>query len=176
MTVITPAELKRLRSTELIAAVEDVDPEFVVQIPSSYLSYILEHCEQRPGTRVFPVTREEEGVGIAAGLALTGRRTLLVMQDNGLGNALTALTTFPAAYHVPLVMLVARRGGLNEFNPMIHVFCERVDAITDAAGLHSFSLDSRVPLDFWRPTLAKAFHLATITHRPIIVYCNLMGE
>ena len=114
-------------------------------------------------------------MGIAAGLALAGRRVLMIIQDNGLGNALTALTTFPQAYHVPLLLLVARRGGLGEYNSMIHTFSERVEEIVEAAGLRTFELDSRTPLEFWRSTLVRAYAYAQTTHRPIIVFCNLMG-
>ncbi len=169
------AGLKDLRSAEINAALDDIDPEFVLQLPSSTLSAIISHCEARRGTRTFPITREEEGVGIAAGLALAGRRVVMVVQDNGLGNALTALTTFPLAYHIPMLLLVSRRGGLGEYNSMIHAFCERVEAIAAAADLRSFTLDGRTALEFWRPTVAKAYEFASITHRPVIVFCNLMG-
>ena len=168
-------DLKHLRSAELNAAIDEIDPEFVLEIPSSTLSEILDHCGARPGSRTFPLTREEEGVGIAAGLALAGRRVLMIIQDNGLGNALTALTTFPLAYHVPLLLLVARRGGLGEYNSMIHTFSERVEEIVEAAGLRAFELDSRTPLELWRSTLVRAYAYAQTTHRPIIVFCNLMG-
>ena len=56
-----------------------------------------------------PITREEEGIGIASGLTLGGAKPLLVIQDNGIGNCLTALTTFPQPYHLPIVMLVSQR-------------------------------------------------------------------
>jgi len=100
----------------------------------------------------------------------------MIVQDNGIGNALAALTTFPQAYHVPLLMLVSRRGGLGEYNSMIHTFCERVEAITDAARLRSFSLDGTVPLDEWPRRIVDANEFARITHRPVIVYLNLMRE
>jgi sulfopyruvate decarboxylase subunit alpha len=73
-------------------------------------------------------------------------------------------------------MLVSRRGGLGEYNSMIHTFCEHVEAITDAAQLRSFSLDGTVPLDEWPRRIVDAHEFAQITHRPVIVYLNLMRE
>lgn len=169
------ADLKHLRSVELNAGIDEIKPDFVLHLPGSALSEIIAHCEALPDTRAFPVSREEEAVGIAAGLALTGRRVLTVIQDNGLGNALTALTTFPLAYHIPLLLLVSRRGGLNEYNSMIHTFSERVEAIATASGLSHFSLDGRMPLEFWRPTTVSAYAFARTTHRPVVLFCNLMG-
>jgi sulfopyruvate decarboxylase TPP-binding subunit len=166
---------KTVRSAEVSAAIDEIDPEFIIHIPSSTLTQILEHSENRSGSRYFPVAREEEGVGIATGLALAGRRVLMIIQDNGLGNSLTAFTTLPLAYHVPLLVLVSRRGGLGEYNSMIHVFCERVEAIADAAGLRHFDLDARTPIADWRPTIVKASQYSTTTHRPVFVFLNLMG-
>lgn len=168
----TPAE----RSAAVNAAIEQIDPEWIIQIPSSTLKTIIDEQAARLGARAFPATREEEAVGIASGLVLAGRRVLLIVQDNGIGNALTALTTFPQAYHLPIVMLISRRGGLGEYNSMIHTFCEHVEAISDAAQLRSFSLDGTVPLDEWSRRIVDAYEFAQITHRPVLVYINLMRE
>lgn len=172
---MTNGDLKAARSGALNGAIDEIDPEFVLHIPSSTLTDVIAHCASRAATRTFPVAREEEGIGIAAGLVLAGRRVLGIFQDNGLGNALTALTTFPHAYHVPLLLLISRRGGLGEYNSMIHYFSERAEDVAAAAGLRSFSLDSRTPLERWRPTLAQANSFAQTTHRPVIVFANLMG-
>ena len=60
---------------------------------------------------------------------------------------------------------------------MIHTFCERVEQVSEAAGLRSFSLDGSVPLDEWeRAPIVDAHEFARITHRPVIVYLNLMRE
>jgi sulfopyruvate decarboxylase alpha subunit len=144
-------------------------------LPSSTLNGVIRHLESREKPRSFPITREEEGVGIASGLALAGKKTAMVIQDNGLGNMLTALNTFPLAYHLPVFMVVSRRGGLNEYNSMIHLFCEKVDAIADAADLRYFVLNARVPLDLWASTITKAFENSQITRRPVAVFVDLMG-
>ena len=168
----TPAE----RSAAVNAAIEQIDPEWIIQIPSSTLKTIIDAQSARMGPRAFPATREEEAVGIGSGLALAGRRVMLIVQDNGIGNALTALTTFPQAYHIPLLMLVSRRGGLGEYNSMIHTFCEHVEEVSRAAQLRSFSLDGTVPLDEWTRRIVDAHEFARITHRPVLVYLNLMRE
>jgi sulfopyruvate decarboxylase TPP-binding subunit len=174
--VDTPAEVAA-RSRALVAGIEQVAPTHVLWLPSSTLRAAIEHVERRAreGAWVsFPLTREEEGIGIAAGLTLAGARPLLVVQDNGLGNALTALTTFAQPYHLPLLLLVSQRGGLNEYNSMIHTLCERVDDILAAADLRRFTLDERVPVERWATTVVAAWEHAQMTHRPVIVLCNLL--
>ncbi len=163
------------RSQALIDGLNDCAPDHVIYVPCSTMARVIDHFEGKTGILTFPVTREEEGGGIAAGLSLGGARPVLVIQDNGLGNSLTALTTFPQAYHIPILLLVARRGGLNEFNSMIHHFCEHADAIMTAAQLRFFALDGKVALADWRPTVAQAYAFAQTTHRPVALFANLMG-
>jgi sulfopyruvate decarboxylase subunit alpha len=163
------------RSAAVIAGLDAIGLDYVLHLPSSTLAGVIRHFSELDRPRSFPITREEEAVGIASGLALAGKKAALVIQDNGLGNLLTALNTFPQAYHIPLFMLVSRRGGLNEYNSMIHTFCERVEPIADAAGLRYWRLDGRVPLDLWATTVSKAFEHSQITRRPVAVFVDLMG-
>ncbi|MCA1724353.1 MAG: thiamine pyrophosphate-binding protein [Thermomicrobia bacterium] len=163
------------RSDAVIAGLAAIKPAVVPMMPSSTLKQILNWVMAQPNIRSFPVTREEEAIGIMGGLALTGTPAVLIMQDNGVGNFLTALTTFPQAYHLPCFMLIARRGGLGEYNSMIHLISERVPAILDAANIRTFLLDAMTPLDHWTRTVVKGYEFAQITHRPVAVLVNLMG-
>jgi sulfopyruvate decarboxylase TPP-binding subunit len=163
------------RSRAIIDGLEAIDPQYVLHLPSSTLNHIIDHMLARPNTTTFPIPREEEGVGILSGLELAGSRAVAIIQDNGVGNLLTALTTFPMAYHIPQFYIVSRRGGLNEYNSMIHTICDRVPAILDAANVRHFDLDGRTPIDQWTPTVVKAYEYSRITHRPVMLLSNLMG-
>lgn len=165
------------RSQALIEGIDHIAPTHVLWLPSSTLKGVIEHVERRAQDAVFasiPLTREEEGIGIAGGLVLGGAKPLLIVQDNGIGNALTALTTFSQPYHLPLMMIVSQRGGLNEYNSMIHTFTERVDEIVQAAGLRFFKLDERIPVERWATSTVAAWEHAYMTHRPVLLLCNLL--
>jgi sulfopyruvate decarboxylase subunit alpha len=162
------------RSRAIIDGLEAIAPTFVLHLPSSTLTHIIDHMLARPNTTTFPIPREEEGVGILAGLELAGRRAVAIIQDNGVGNLLTALTTFPMAYHIPQFYIVSRRGGLNEYNSMIHTLCDSVPAILDAANVRYFDLDARTPIDRWASTVEKAYDYSRTTHRPVMLLTNLM--
>lgn len=166
------------RSAAVIAGIEAVNPRWVLHLPSSTLKAIVGHFlakDGQGGFRCVPIPREEEGIGILSGLVLAGQRAVMVIQDNGIGNLLTALNTFPAPYHLPLLVVVARRGGLGEYNSMIHHISERTEAILDAAGVRWFQLDSRTPVEQWSDTIARADQFARTTHRPVFLLVNLMG-
>lgn len=166
------------RSAAVIAAVEQIDPRWVLHLPSSTLKTVVGHFLARDGQggfRCVPIPREEEGVGILSGLALTGTKAVMIIQDNGIGNLLTALNTFPQPYHLPLLVIVARRGGLGEYNSMIHHISERTEAILDAANVRYVQLDATTPIARWADTIVRADTFAHTTHRPIFVLINLMN-
>ncbi|HLZ27253.1 MAG TPA: thiamine pyrophosphate-binding protein [Chloroflexota bacterium] len=165
------------RSQAIIDGVEAIDPEFVLHLPSSTLKLVLAHFldQARPGRRVFPIPREEEGISILSGLALAGRRAVMIIQDNGIGNMLTALLTFPQPYHLPIFGIVTRRGGLGEYNSMIHTISEHSEALLDAAHVRWVQLDARTPIEDWSTSIERAHAFAVTTHRPVFVLVNLMG-
>lgn len=167
------------RSSAVIAGLEEIDPEFVLHLPSSTLKHVLDHFltgdGARPHRRVFPIPREEEGISILAGLSLARRRAVMIFQDNGFGNLLTSLLTFPQPYHLPLFGIVTRRGGPGEYNSMIHTISERTEALLDAADVRFIQLDSRTPVSEWAASIVKAHEFSITTHRPVFVLVNLMG-
>jgi sulfopyruvate decarboxylase subunit alpha len=171
------AALVEVRSRAVIDGLEAIDPDFVLHLASSTLKQVLHHfIDGEGGNRVvFAMPREEEGVVVAAGLEITGRRPVLIFQDNGIGNLLTALLTFPQAYHVPIFGIVSRRGGLGEYNSMIHTISERSEALLDAANVRWFQLDGRTPVEVWAAEIHRAWTFSRTTHRPVLVLVNLMG-
>src|SRR5512136_2731039 len=78
----------------------------VVYVPDNPLSQILGVLENRyPDMRATLATREEEALGIAAGLYFGGARPALMMQSSGLGNTLNALGSLLIAYEVPVLFI-----------------------------------------------------------------------
>lgn len=61
-----------------------------------------------------PLTREEEGVGISAGAALSGKRPAMFIQSSGIGNMINALLSLTRFYELPLALFVSRRGVYKE--------------------------------------------------------------
>ncbi|MFI6631896.1 hypothetical protein ACIBI7_23745 [Nonomuraea fuscirosea] len=119
--------------------------------------------------RVTPLSREEEAIGGLGAVAFTGRLGAVVMQDNGFGNALTALTTFTLSYHLPLLVFANTRGGLGEYNSMIHSISQPMPAVLRAVGLPVIELDRRSGPEDWHDTVREAGTHAVMTYRPVVV-------
>jgi len=122
--------------------------------------------------RVTPLSREEEAVGVIGALPLAGKLGAVVMQDNGFGNALTALTTFSLSYHLPLLIFANTRGSLGEYNSMIHSISQPVPEILRAIGLPLVELDRRSTPQDWENVVAEAGVHATMTYRPVVVLAS----
>jgi sulfopyruvate decarboxylase subunit alpha len=83
----------------LCAGVHAVGSREIVYVPDNPLSFILRVFRGAyPDVRATPATREEEAVGIAAGLYLGGARPTVMMQSSGLGNSLNAIASLLVPY------------------------------------------------------------------------------
>lgn len=160
--------LPERRRAAVVTALRGLDCDFVAYVPSNSIADIITGLE-KDGPVTFPVSREEEAVGVIGALPLAGKFGAVVMQDNGFGNALTALTTFAVAYHLPLLIVANTRGGLGEYNSMIHAISENVPALLRASGIPVFSLDRRTGPADWQGTVTEAGKHARMTHRPVVV-------
>ena len=161
------------RYEALVDGLVDWGAEAFVHVPSSHVAAVITGLEAR-GVRGLMANREEEAVGIAGGMALGGARVALVMQDNGFGNALTALTTFAQAYHLGIPIVANTRGGLGEYNAMIHTISGTVPELLRAAGIPVHRLGPAEPPALWRTTARAVAEHAVMTHRPVVLLADVM--
>jgi sulfopyruvate decarboxylase subunit alpha len=160
---------------EIIKGIEAINFDHFIFIPCSTVATIVEHFENKSTIRSYPVSREEDGIGIAAGISLGGKTPVVMIQDTGIGNSLLAITAFCQAYHVPMLILVTRRGGLGEINSSVQYFSEPLPRVLDDCGIQAFRLDYRVPVNEWSNVIVKAEKYSRDTHRPILVLFNVKG-
>lgn len=161
------------RHRAVIEAITRLDPDGIAYVPSASTAPIIKGLlsAQEDGTLplVYPVSREEEAVGLVGSYAFAGKFGVIVMQDNGFGNALTALTTFAVSYHLPLLIIANTRGGLGEYNSMIHSISAPVPELLRSTNIPVFSLDRRNPADDWAATILEAGKHSQMTYRPVVV-------
>ncbi len=116
---------------EVLGILKKAGVDTVLTLPCDRVKVLL---SMLPGRfNVVPLTREEEGVGIAAGLALAGGRPAMVFQSSGLGNMLNALASLTMFYKLPLLMLISWRGvykeGIEAQKPMGRLVPRLLDAM-----------------------------------------------
>ena len=81
------------------------------------------------------LTREEDGIGVCAGLALAGQRPAMVIQSSGLGNSLNAIMSLTRTYDLPLPIIASWRGVQDEIIPAQVPFNVAIPKILEAIGI-----------------------------------------
>ena len=161
------------RHAEVVGAIVGLAPDGVAYVPSASIAPIINGVldAQTRGDLplVYPVSREEEAIGVIGAYPFAGKFGVILMQDNGFGNALTALTTFAVSYHLPLLIVANTRGGLGEYNSMIHSISEPVPALLASTNIPVFRVDRRNTAEDWGATVREAGNHARMTFRPVVV-------
>jgi sulfopyruvate decarboxylase alpha subunit len=101
---------------EIYKALKDAGVRIVGYVPDGGHKRLIELCSADPDVRCVVLSTEEEGIGLAAGAWLGGRRSALLMQSSGVGNCVNVLGMTHEC-RLPLLVLVTMRGERGEFNP-----------------------------------------------------------
>ena len=103
-------------------------------VPDAGLKELIRLCHADSAMRAVPLTTEQDGIGLAAGAWLGGKRSALLLQSSGVGNLVNALGMVTLC-RLPLVMIVTMRGERGEFNPWQVPMGRAVPAVLEAMGV-----------------------------------------
>src|SRR5512145_623014 len=84
--------------------------DFYTGVPCSFLTPLINGVIGGTGLRYVGAASEGEAVAIAAGGWLAGRRTVVMCQNSGLGNAVNPLTSLNVPFRIPTLLVVTWRG------------------------------------------------------------------
>ena len=94
---------------DLHAVLRAAEVRHMSYVPDAGHARLIELFQADPEATVNVLTTEEEGVAIAAGAWLAGRRSVLLLQSSGVGNCINMLS-LPVIGRFPLLMFVTMRG------------------------------------------------------------------
>ncbi len=95
-----------------IELIKSFNIEFALTLPCAKIKRLI-YLAAESFTHI-PLSREEEGIGIAAGIHLAGKRSILMIQSGGIGNSLNALLSLAMVYHIPIPIIISWRGIYKE--------------------------------------------------------------
>lgn len=78
-------------------------------VPCSYLKPFINYVIGAPGLQYVGATNEGDAVAIASGAELGGRRSVVMFQNSGLGNAVNPLTSLNQIARIPVLVIVTWR-------------------------------------------------------------------
>ncbi|HXX54128.1 MAG TPA: sulfopyruvate decarboxylase subunit beta [Thermodesulfovibrionales bacterium] len=122
---------------ELITVLKRAKVDFTTSLPCEKIKGLLRLVSEE--FFHLPLTREEEGVGVSAGAALSGRRPAMFVQSSGIGNMVNALLSLTGFYELPLAVFASWRGVYRERIEAQMPMGRRLPGILKGAGI-SYSL------------------------------------
>jgi sulfopyruvate decarboxylase subunit alpha len=157
-----------LPGSSIIAEIRASRIEFVVSVPDITTSEgLLRPLSQSTAPRLIRVCKEDEGVGICAGLSYTGRRALLLIQQTGLLDSINAVRGVAVEYALPICMMV----GLLEKEPGVPPRKSKrygvriVEPILDAMGVAYREIEEGTDVAKIRPAIEDAYAQS----RPVVL-------
>ena len=86
-----------------------------IGVPDSTMKYFI--GEGLKKNKILITTREEEAIGIAAGMSMSKSNSLVFMQNAGFANSISTITSLVQLYKIPMIFLIGWRGFLKNDAP-----------------------------------------------------------
>ncbi len=106
-----------------------------VGVPDSTMKYFIDQGFKK--NKILITTREDEAIGIAVGMSLSKSHSLVFMQNAGLANSISTITSLVQLYQTPIIFLVGWRGYLQNDAPEHVKIGEIQSSILKLIGLKS---------------------------------------
>lgn len=82
-------------------------------VPCSTLEPLINFVVGDPSLRYVGAANEGDAVALASGASIAGVPSVAMMQNSGLGNAVSPLTSLNAVFEIPVLLIVTLRGDPN---------------------------------------------------------------
>ena len=86
-----------------------------IGVPDSTMKHFISQGLKKK--RILVATREDEAIGIAAGMSLSKQNSLVFMQNAGFANSISTITSLIQLYEFPIIYLIGWRGYLKSDAP-----------------------------------------------------------
>lgn len=149
-----------LSGESIIKEINASGVEFVISVPDITTSEgLLRPLAKGAGPRLIRICKEDEGVAICAGLAFTGKRGVLLIQQTGLLDSINAIRGVAVEYSLPICMMV---GLLEKEVGVMPRESKRygvriVEPILDAMGIGYHNIEEQSDVAKIRPAIEAAY-------------------
>jgi len=115
--------------------------ENFIGVPDSTLKFFIDEGIKMNKTII--ANREDEAIGIAAGMALSNSNSVVFMQNAGFANSLSTITSLIDLYQIPLIFVIGWRGFLKNDAPEHEKIGKIQPKLIKDLGLNSRILDEK---------------------------------
>lgn len=100
--------------------------DFYAGVPCSFLTPFINTVIDSDRLTYVSAANEGDAVALAAGQALAGKRAVAMMQNSGLGNAVSPLTSLNWVFRLPILLIVTWRGAAEVADEPQHELMGRI--------------------------------------------------
>ena len=141
----------------------------VVWLPDSETGYMYDAMLHSDFLTLVPVCREGESIAIAAGLAMGGKRPVVLIQSTGFFESGDSVRGLALDLKLPMVMMIGYRGYPGQGRQATDSAARFLEPILDAWGIPHYVVES----DATCARISQAQQQAVETSHPVAV---LMGK
>lgn len=99
-----------IQAGQFIGAAKNLGFDFWAGVPCSYLTPFINFTIGDTGLTYISAANEGDAVAAATGAAIGGHRAVAMMQNSGLGNAVSPLTSLNYVFRIPVLLIITLRG------------------------------------------------------------------
>lgn len=107
----------------VLAVLKANQVEIVAYVPDKVLAPLIARLHADPYFTMIPVAREEEGLGIATGAWMGGKRTIVLMQTSGFATLPNVLASLVIACQIPAILMISERGTMGDHQLAQAIVC-----------------------------------------------------
>jgi len=100
-----------IQAEEFVEAARARGYEWHTGVPCSFLTPFINYVINDDRLRYVSAANEGDAVATAAGIAIGGGRACAMMQNSGLGNAVSPLTSLTYVFRIPILVICTHRGA-----------------------------------------------------------------
>lgn len=155
---------------EVIEIVKRNKIDVVSTLPCEKISALLRFVAIERAFCHVGLNREENGVGLSAGVYLAGGKPVMIIQSTGLGNSINAIMSLSVTYKLPLPVIASWRGVYKENIEAQVPLGKALPKVLDALGLEYTIMEDSSQIRLVEEVIQDAFsnerpHIALISPR-----------
>jgi len=99
-----------IEASQFVEPAKQLGFDFWAGVPCSYLTPFINYTIGDTGLTYVSSANEGDAVAAATGATLGGHRAVAMMQNSGLGNAVSPLTSLNHVFQIPVLLIITLRG------------------------------------------------------------------
>lgn len=155
-----PAQDAVLHGAKVVEAIKQAGIEYVLSVPDLHTSRgLLFPIADDPDFNLIRVCKEDECLGIAAGLTFGDKRSLILLQYTGFLYALNAIRAVGVEYKFPACLMIGMLGKEPGVPPQQskRYGLRIIEPILDAMGIPHTHIETDADVERIAPAIEKAY-------------------